>query len=97
MAKNFTLERLWLDHNHLSKGNRFQCFRMFVQSAKRLSFLSMRNVHLETEDFVYVCEGMEYNTSIVELDLSENYLEKPSLGQICQFLRANKTLRILHL
>lgn len=97
MAKNFTLERLWLDDNPLSKGGRFQCFRMFVQSAKRLSFLSLRNVSLEVDDYVYVSEGMEYNTSISELDLSENCLEKSSLGQICQFLRTNRTLRILHL
>jgi hypothetical protein len=46
MTKNFTLEKLWLDHNYLSKGNRFQSFRMFVQSTKRLSFLSLRSIFL---------------------------------------------------
>jgi Ran GTPase-activating protein (RanGAP) involved in mRNA processing and transport len=47
IIKNFTLEKLWLDKNSLSKGNRFQICRLLLQNTKSLKFLSMRNVGLE--------------------------------------------------
>lgn len=74
LIKNFSLERLILDRNNLSKGNRFQIFRLLLQSTKSLTYLSIRSVSLEQDDYLYLGEGMEYNTSLQELDMSENYL-----------------------
>lgn len=97
LIKNFTLERLYLDSNNLSKGNHFQIFRLLLQSTKSINYLSMRNVSLEQDDFLYVSEGMESNTSLQELDLSENYLERTACLQLCQFIKHNRILRVLHL
>ena len=74
LIKNFSLERLILDRNNLSKGNRFQIFRLLLQSTKSLTYLSIRSVSLEQDDYLYLGEDMEYNTSLQELDMSENYL-----------------------
>lgn len=97
LVKNFTIERLCLDRNPLSKGNRFQIFRLLLQSTRGLTYLSIRNVFLEQEDFLYLSEGMEYNTSLIEFDMSENYLERTAFLQVCQFLKVNRILKVLHL
>lgn len=96
LKENISIEKLYLDRNDLS-GEEVYNWDSILLSSKTLKSLSVSSCKLSEEGLITIIDGLNFNKSITQLNLSDNNISDKEGMAIVQLLQNQRRPQLTYL